>query len=85
MHTVLAFGFPGLGEWAVIGIAALFVFYRRIPSAGRSLGQGIMEFHRALFGGDSGTSADRLPSATPAVKSTGSDPSYDRAENCPRK
>lgn len=47
----LAFiSFPGGTEWVVIGIVALLLFGKRLPSVARSLGQALNEFKSGLSG-----------------------------------
>ena len=49
---MFAFVYPGPMETAVIGLIALLLFGRRLPEAGRSLGQGIKEFKKGIREGD---------------------------------
>lgn len=48
--NILAFGFPGGVELAVIAVVGLLVFGRRLPSVARSLGSSIIEFKKGLKG-----------------------------------
>lgn len=48
--VVVALGMPGPWEWIVIGILGVIIFGKRLPSVGRSLGQGIVEFKKGLKG-----------------------------------
>ena len=50
MHTILAWGMPGLPEWIIIGAIGLLLFGKRLPEVGRSLGKGIVEFKKGLKG-----------------------------------
>lgn len=52
LHT-LAWGLPHNGmEWIVIGVIALLIFGKRIPTMARGIGQGIKEFKSGLKGGE---------------------------------
>lgn len=47
----LAFaGMPGGIEWVVIGLVALLLFGKRLPSVARSVGQALTEFKSGLSG-----------------------------------
>lgn len=48
LNNILAFGWPGPGEWIIIGIIAILIFGNRLPEVGKSLGKGIIEFKRGL-------------------------------------
>lgn len=48
--NILAFGFPGGVELAVIAVVGLLVFGRRLPSVARSVGSSIVEFKKGLKG-----------------------------------
>lgn len=50
LQPVLALGMPGPWEWIVIGVLGVIIFGKRLPSVGRSLGQGIVEFKKGLKG-----------------------------------
>ncbi len=50
LQFVLALGMPGPWEWIVIGILGVIIFGKRLPSVGKSLGQGIVEFKKGLQG-----------------------------------
>jgi len=50
LQPVLAFGMPGPTEWIIIGILGVLIFGKRLPSVGKSLGQGIVEFKKGLTG-----------------------------------
>ncbi len=50
LQPVLAFGMPGPTEWIIIGILGVLIFGKRLPSVGKSLGQGIVEFKKGLSG-----------------------------------
>lgn len=50
LQPVLAIGMPGPLEWAIIGIIGVLIFGKRLPSVGKSLGQGIVEFKKGLTG-----------------------------------
>lgn len=50
LPPVLAFGMPGPTEWIIIGILGVLIFGKRLPSVGKSLGQGIVEFKKGLTG-----------------------------------
>ena len=41
---------PGGLEWVVIGLVALLLFGKRLPSIARSLGQSLTEFKSGLSG-----------------------------------
>lgn len=41
---------PGGVEWVVIGLVALLLFGKRLPSVARSLGETFTEFKRGLSG-----------------------------------
>ena len=45
---MLAFYTPGIPEIVVIAVVALLLFGKRLPSVGRNLGRGIVEFKRGL-------------------------------------
>ena len=50
---MLLFGTPGPGEWVVIFFVFLLLFGgSKLPELGRSLGEGIREFRKALNGRD---------------------------------
>ena len=50
---MLLFGTPGPGEWVVIFMVFMLLFGgAKLPELGRSLGEGIREFRKALSGGD---------------------------------
>ena len=52
IHT-LAWGLPHNGmEWIVIGVIALLIFGKRIPTMARGIGQGIKEFKSGLKSGE---------------------------------
>lgn len=55
---MLAMGYPSPMEIAVIVLIALLLFGRRLPEAGRSLGQGIKEFKKGIREGDGDASDD---------------------------
>ena len=42
---------PGLLEWLIIGGVVMLLFGKKLPTLGRSLGKGIVEFKRGLKGG----------------------------------
>lgn len=47
----LAFiGMPGGMEWVIIGLIALLLFGKRLPSVAKSLGQAMHEFKSGLNG-----------------------------------
>ncbi len=50
--TTLAFGLFGFGpgELLIFGILGLLIFGSRLPSVGKNLGKGIIEFKRGLKG-----------------------------------
>ncbi len=48
--TILAMWTPGIYELIVILVVALLLFGKRLPSVGRSLGRGIVEFKKGLKG-----------------------------------
>jgi len=51
MQPMLSFiGSLGFGELVIIGIIGLLIFGNRLPSVGRSLGKGIVEFKKGLRG-----------------------------------
>lgn len=50
VHSLLAFGMPGMAEWIIIGAIGLLIFGKRLPEVGRSLGKGIVEFKKGLKG-----------------------------------
>lgn len=51
MEPMLAFiGSLGFGELIIIGIIGLLIFGNRLPSVGRSLGKGIVEFKKGVRG-----------------------------------
>jgi len=50
VQPVLALGMPGPMEWIIIGIIGVLIFGKRLPSVGKSLGQGIVEFKKGLTG-----------------------------------
>ena len=61
ISTPLAmFGLPGGTEWILIALFGLFLFGKRLPELGRSLGQSITEFKRGLASGH-----DHKPSKPP--------------------
>ena len=45
-------GFFNLGGWeiALLALAALLIFGKRLPEVGKSLGKGIVEFKKGLHG-----------------------------------
>ena len=50
-NNIIAFiGMPGIPEMIVIGGVALLIFGRNLPSVGRSLGKGIVEFKKGIKG-----------------------------------
>ena len=51
-------------SWIVIGIVALLLFGRRVPSIARGLGQSIHEFTKGLRGAVPAEPADRSPEAS---------------------
>ncbi len=67
--TTLAFGLFGFGpgELLIFGILGLLIFGSRLPSVGKNLGKGIIEFKRGLKGvQDDLESAGDEPPAQPA-------------------
>lgn len=46
----LALGMPGGWEWMVLLVIGLLVFGKNLPSVGKSLGKGIVEFKKGLKG-----------------------------------
>ena len=48
--SILAMWSPGPVEIIVILVVVLLVFGKRLPSMGRSLGRGIVEFRKGLKG-----------------------------------
>ena len=46
----LAIGMPGGYEWIIVGVVALLLFGKRLPSVARSLGQAMHEFKSGLAG-----------------------------------
>jgi sec-independent protein translocase protein TatA len=48
--SLLAFWSPGPVEIIIILVVVLLVFGKRLPSVGRSLGRGIVEFKKGLKG-----------------------------------
>ncbi|MBB6428574.1 Sec-independent protein translocase subunit TatA/TatB [Algisphaera agarilytica] len=73
IQTTLALGMPGPMEWIIIGIIGVLIFGKRLPSVGKSLGQGIVEFKKGLSG-----VKDELDDAVNATKSL-DDPSSSNA------
>ncbi|MEM9420196.1 MAG: twin-arginine translocase TatA/TatE family subunit [Planctomycetota bacterium] len=64
LQPTLALGMPGPMEWIIIGIIGVLIFGKRLPSVGKSLGQGIVEFKKGLSG-----VKDELDDAVSATKS----------------
>lgn len=52
MHSLNLFAVFGLGpmEFVIVGAVALLLFGNRLPSAMRSMGQGLREFQSGLRG-----------------------------------
>ncbi len=50
MHSILAIGMPGGGEWLVIAILGVLLFGKRLPEVGRSLGKSFVEFKKGVQG-----------------------------------
>jgi sec-independent protein translocase protein TatA len=49
MNSILLFGMPGAGEWAIIALAVLVLFgAKKIPDFAKGLGKGIREFKDAV-------------------------------------
>lgn len=46
--SVLALAMPGMMEWLIIGLVGLLLFGKRLPMAGRGLGEGIRNFKLGL-------------------------------------
>lgn len=60
-------GMPGGLEWVVIGLVALLLFGKRLPSVARSLGQALTEFKSGLAGN---FETDGTPNPAPDSKNT---------------
>lgn len=49
MNSVLLWGMPGGGEWAIIALAVLVLFgAKKIPDFAKGLGKGIRDFKDAV-------------------------------------
>ncbi len=82
MQLLGMFGFPGYVEIAVIVMAGLLIFGRRLPEVGRSVGRTIVEFKKGIreVKDEVNTAATSNPPAATQIEpppATTTDPSAD--------
>ncbi|MEK6249475.1 MAG: twin-arginine translocase TatA/TatE family subunit [Planctomycetales bacterium] len=58
MSTLIAFGFGGPWELAIVAGIVLLLFGNRLPSVMRSMGRGIVEFKKGVQGIEDKTEGD---------------------------
>ncbi len=61
MNTEIMLAAFGTLEWVVIGLVALLIFGRNLPSVARSLGASIVEFKKGLNEIDKAGTTEKLP------------------------